>query len=422
VPIEKRGVNIMIRKIYILILTIYLVIRISNAFGYDSSFDWPRWRGPNGDGISMETDWNPEALAEGPKILWKMDVGVGYSNVAIEDNRLYTIGMGQNRKENVVSCLNTDNGEVIWQYSFESFYIPQSTPTIDGKYVYALSYGGLLLCLNAKNGKLQWEKDLVNDFESPLPRYGFAPSPVIEGDLVILNAKTSIALNKKTGDKVWFSEMHEEALYKDYYATPVTYNHEGRRYALIFSGRGLFSVDVMTGEKMWYYEWKIPGNPNVADPVVFDNKVFISSTGYSDNGGVLLEMIDNEPNVLWKNGNMGNAFSTSLFINGYLYGSNGWFGPIRLRCLDFDTGSIMWEEEMKVVSLISADGKLIILETDGTLHIAEATPSAYQEISSCDVLEGEQKGRKFWTPPVLCNGKIYVRNYAGDLVCIDVSK
>jgi hypothetical protein len=162
VPIEKRGVNIMIRKIYILILTIYLVIRISNAFGYDSSFDWPRWRGPNGDGISMETDWNPEALAEGPKILWKMDVGVGYSNVAIEDNRLYTIGMGQNRKENVVSCLNTDNGEVIWQYSFESFYIPQSTPTIDGKYVYALSYGGLLLCLNAKNGKLQWEKDLVN--------------------------------------------------------------------------------------------------------------------------------------------------------------------------------------------------------------------------------------------------------------------
>jgi outer membrane protein assembly factor BamB len=91
----------------------------------------------------------------------------------------------------------------------------------------------------------------------------------------------------------------------------------------------------------------------------------------------------------------------------------------------------MWEEELKTmekpwgpktVSLMAADGKLIILENDGTLHIAEVTPASYQEISSCDVLDGEHKYRQFWTPPVLCNGKIYCRNYAGDLLCIDVSK
>ncbi len=119
---------------------------------------------------------------------------------------------------------------------------------------------------------------------------------------------------------------------------------------------------------------------------------------------------------------MGVSWTTPLLIKGYLYGSDGWTGNIPLRCLDFNTGNIKWEREMRVASLISADGKLIILEENGTLHIAEATPSSYQEISSCDVLEGEQKLRRFWTPAVLCNGKIYCRNYTGNLVCIDVSK
>jgi outer membrane protein assembly factor BamB len=407
-------------RTFLFILVIGFIV-ICAAISIADDFDWPRWRGPNGDGISMETNWDPEALAGGPKILWNVDVGVGHSNVAIKDGFLYT--MGRVGRENVIFCLDTDNGEEIWRHSLEEkYHESQSTPTIDGKYIYAITYEGIIVCLKAKNGKLQWKKDLVNDFESPPSRFGFATSPVIEGDLVILNAKTCIALNKKTGEKVWITEMHEEAMYQDYYATPVIYTHEGRKCALIFSGRGLFSVGVMTGEKMWYYEWKIPGYPNAVDPVVFNNKVFIASAGDTSNESVCLEIIDNEPNVLWKNSNMGASWTTGLLINGYLYGSDGWSGYIPLRCLDFNSGSIMWEEEMRVASLISADGNLIILEEDGTLHIVEATSSSYQEISSCDVLDGEEKFRKFWTPPVLCNGKIYCRNYDGDLVCIDVSK
>jgi hypothetical protein len=78
--------------------------------------------------------------------------------------------------------------------------------------------------------------------------------------------------------------------------------------------------------------------------------------------------------------------------------------------------------KMKGATQIFANEKLIILEEDGTLHIAKAAPSSYQEISRCDIFEGEKKFRKFWTPPVLYKGKIYVRNYAGDLICIDVRK
>jgi outer membrane protein assembly factor BamB len=366
----------------------------------------------------METNWNPSALRGGPKILWNVDIGTGYSNIAIKDGSLYT--MGKIGRENIIYCLDADTGEELWNYHFESSYDPQSTPTIEDKYVYALSKDGIMVCSKIKNGKVRWKKDLIEELNAEKIKYGHAGSPVIEGDLIILNANTAgIALNKKTGEKVWISEIHEKSVDRDYYATPVNYNHEGRKCALLFSGTGLFSVDVLTGEKMWFYEWR---HTNVADPIVFSNKVFIS-TGYAFAGCVCLEIAGNNPNELWKNKNMNNEFSTSLLINGYLYGSDGTAGGyIRFRCLDFNTGNIMWDTKMRVASLISADGKLIILEEYGTLHIAEATPSAYHEISSCNVLEREDKRIQFWTPPVLCNGKIYCRNHYGDLICIDVSK
>jgi outer membrane protein assembly factor BamB len=83
---------------------------------------------------------------------------------------------------------------------------------------------------------------------------------------------------------------------------------------------------------------------------------------------------------------------------------------------------VMWVKEMPYVSLLVADGKLLLLEINGTLHIGEGTPAGYRELSAADVLAGDNRSRLFCTPPVLCGGRIYCRNYAGDLVCIEVSK
>jgi outer membrane protein assembly factor BamB len=114
-------------------------------------------------------------------------------------------------------------------------------------------------------------------------------------------------------------------------------------------------------------------------------------------------------------------------IDGYIYGCHGGpdYGFASLICLDVETGEVMWEEDLnkqKAVSLMAADGKLIVLESDGTLHIVAATPSVYNEISSCDILEDEKTFRQFWTSPVLYKGKIYCKNFSGDLICVDVSK
>ena len=345
---------------------------------------------------------------------------MGYSNVAIKDNRLYT--MGQEVVENVVICLNAETGEELWRYSFKGFIDVHSTPTIDGRYVYVLSPYGIMACLRAKNGKVRWERDLVREFKTEKIPYGYSGSPVIVDDLIILNVNTAgIALDKKTGDLIWASNIHTNKKNNfGYHATPVLYDHEGKRCTLLFSGTGLSLVEVKGGKQLWFYEWGRTDTANCADPIVIEDKVFISA-GFVLDKGALLEITGNVPRVIWENENMGTEFSTCVYVDGYLYGRDHG-GLLPFRCIDVKTGDVMWEKEMKMASLIAADGKLIILEEDGTLHIAEATPASYKEISSCDVLGGERRVRMFWTPPVLYKGKIYCRNYAGDLVCIDVSK
>jgi hypothetical protein len=92
-----------------------------------------------------------------------------------------------------------------------------------------------------------------------------------------------------------------------------------------------------------------------------------------------------------------------------------------VRCIQRATGKVMWESEgMKSATITASDGKLILLEHTGTLRIAEASPEGYHEIASADVLKGEKRPRRFVTAPVLCGGLIYCRNFAGDLVCVDV--
>ena len=98
--------------VLLLILLIFLVAGAISLHGSNKKQDWPRWRGPNGDGISTETDWNPEAFKDDPKIVWKTNIGGGHSNVAIKGKYLYTVGAAKGK--DVVYCLDVKSGEEIW--------------------------------------------------------------------------------------------------------------------------------------------------------------------------------------------------------------------------------------------------------------------------------------------------------------------
>ena len=398
-----------------------LLFNCSSQKAEQEASDWPCWRGPNRDGISEEQNWDANALAEDLEVLWKADIGKGYSNVAIVDGRLYAMGRTSS-KGNEVFCLDASKGKELWRYPFETLYDSKSTPTIDGGLVYALNCDGLLHCLAAEDGQLVWRRNIQEEFDAETIAYGYCTSPLIQGDTLILNANSrGIALNKNTGELIWSSTPHGKdiELVDGYHASPVPYNHEGNNHVLLFSGTGLFSANIDTGEPLWFSEF-YSRPPNCADPVLCDDRVFISHVYNSEGTNALLDISGTTPRVTWQNNNMRNFFSACVYLSGYLYGSDGEVGELnRLRCIDVADGSIQWEKEMPMASLTATEDTLIIIGEKGTLRLAQATPSAYREIASFDVLEGEKRLRQFWTPPVLYGGLIYCRNYLGDLICID---
>ena len=392
-------------------------------------YEWPRWRGPKGDGISLETGWNPKALEDGPKVLWKAEVGIGYSNVAIAGNRLYTMGSSDHT---YVYCLRADNGKVIWKYVCPSQDSTQATPTIDGAYLYALVKEGVLLCLSTKNGKLKWQKDLVAEYGVVKPNYGFAGSPVVAGGLVLLTANTAgIALDKLTGDKSWCSERPPDSMrFSDSngveYSTPVIYEQEGKRCMIVPSYRGLYSVEIETGKPVWLYDWEEKYylfREQIADPIIFADKLFLVGAGKDYLGSIFLDIRGPEPKVIWQSKDTYSDLASPVLMDDLLYvcQNDGLAQSGSVRCFDPKTGKLLWEEKLaeRPISLAAVNRQLILLDEKGMLYIAEASANGFNIISAGDVLEGAKVPRRFWTAPVLCNGRIYCREMNAGIICID---
>jgi outer membrane protein assembly factor BamB len=413
---------------------------IAAAVSWSDGFDWPRWRGPDGDGISKETDWDPGALEGGGQVLWKVNVGIGYSNVAVSGNRVFA--MGSKGGNIVVNCLDADTGQKLWEHSWLEYLTPQSTPTVEDSRVYVLSADGLVFCLEAADGKVTWKKDLVRDHGALRPAYGFGGSPVVEGSLLLLNANTSgMALDKKTGKLVWSSQKPPERIRASIpgdngatYMTPVVFSDGQNRSALFYSWKGLFSVDPASGKPFWAYPWEIYNNSKTPDPAISAGGILLADETTKDGTRVctLLGLKDGAPRVVWRSKEFYSDVASPVIIGGFAYCCHG--GPYsnslfaRLCCIDMKTGRLAWETDLggearpRWISLTASDGKLIILDDIGVLRIARAAPSSYEELSRMNVLGESKRPRIFPTPPVLSGGRIYCRNYAGDLICVDVRR
>jgi len=381
--------------------------------------DWTHWRGPHHNGISDEKGWRDQFGPKGPKQLWKASIGTGFSSFSVGDGRVYTMGNIKNR--DIVYCFDVATGEELWRHSYPCELMaknyeggPHATPTIDGDRVYTFSKRGHLFCLDARSGKVRWSKDLNKDLGFKMPRWGFAGSPLIMGDLLILNAGSSgVAFKKVSGELAWKSDQSPGG-----YAGPIPFRYQGKQYVAIFAELTLEAVDVNSGEVLWKVPWKTSYNINSADPIIDGNSVFVSS-GYGK-GCAMFQFGSGSPKQVWKNTEMKNHFSSCILWKGHLYGIDGQAGrrSATLKCIDFATGEVLWEKKgFKVGSLMLADEKLIILNGDGELIIAKAQPQSYQEISRAEILTG-----KCWTPPVLSQKRLFARNADGDLVCMDMRK
>ena len=378
--------------------------------------DWPCWRGPDLNGISRETGWKGVCGKNGPSQVWKASVGIGFSSVSVVDGRLFT--MGNKDGTDTVWCLDAETGGEVWSHSYrcelDPIYYeggPGATPTVDGDRVYTLSKRGHLFSFQAVDGEILWMQNLTNTTAATKPRWGFAGSPLVHGDRLILNAgESGAAVDKLSGQVLWHSGTNAGG-----YATPVPYTMNGSACAAIFSGKALFGVRLSDGQPLWKQDWTTKWDINAADPIVNGDRAFVSTF---DRGGALVEFGPNETRVVWETKRMGNHFNSCVELDGYFYGIDGNTDEAlkEFRCLDVATGEVKWSYKgLGLGSVTAADGKLIVMSEMGELLVLEATPERFRPLSRVQVMGG-----KCWTVPVLANGRIYCRNAAGTLICLDV--
>lgn len=378
--------------------------------------DWPFFRGARYDGISPETDWTPVKSTNDLKIAWEKNIGDGYSCVTIAGPHLFT--MGNTAGTTTVWCLEAATGKTVWRYSYPSpigrFKGPRATPVWDDGKLYAVSRTGDIFCFDAKKGTRLWQKNIAELCGVVIPKWGFASSVRVYNNLLLVNGNEyGVALEKKTGKIAWTSPAEQGG-----YATPVIATLNKKPQALFFGKEALYGVDPDSGKKLWSFTWIFRNRVNAADPIAMGDTVFISS-GYGK-GCALVSVKGTTVTQLWAHTEMGNQFSTSILLDGYLYGCDGNAGKGDLVCMNAKTGKEQWRQKTGFFSSLAANGILIMLTEKGELIFARATPAKYEELGRCMVFNNTKE--RCWTMPVLCRGKLYCRNSAGRLVCIDVSK
>lgn len=394
--------------------------------------DWPCWRGVNSDGISQETRWDPDALKYGAKVLWNANVGQGHSAVSVKDGLLYTQGSrvvrieGKEVFEESVHCLNALTGNELWSFAYPSESMahngPRATPTVDGNRVFTLGSNGDLFCFDAKSGGVIWKRQLVSEGLSRKWKWGFSGSPVVDGERLILNAGSAgLALDKSTGDVIWRSDNRNCGL-----GTPVLTDIRGHRVALINTEFTLLAVDCADGKIHWTYPWPYCDS----DPVLVGDKIFLfGGKPGNQRCRTLIQVTDANPIAVWPENKMNISMLSWIAHEGFVYGFTYDKRSIHIKCIDLTDGKIAWEKKLdNWAGLSMANGYLLLCESNGELAIVKAVPDAYREICRARVLKmddqkefPEVQPRVCWTAPVLCNGKIYVRNTYGDIACIDVS-
>lgn len=382
-----------------------------------SATDWIQFRGPHRDGVSPETGLLHEWPEAGPGECWRRPLGEGFSAVTVADGGLYTLFA--DTEHELAVRLDPRTGEEVWRTPIGPRFDeplgngPRSTPTWDGERLYVLSSTGTFHALDPEDGSKIWSVDAQKELEARMPVRGFTSSPLIEGDLVIVelggaDGKGVVAFDRASGELRWGSRKTPAG-----HASPLAVTIDGVRQVihLATAGRELASL-LPDGSVYWTHPWP-PGA--IAMPVFIPpDRIFVSASADIGATVVKVHTENGEPVVdeVWKDRVMKNHFSSSVLYEGTLYGfDNGTF-----KAIDPATGEQHWAKRgLGKGSLIAADGLLLVLSDRGKLVLVEATAEEYRELSSVQALTG-----KTWTLPTLAGGRVYLRDH-DEIVCLEVA-
>lgn len=382
--------------------------------------DWPQWRGPKADNISTEEGLAASWPAEGPKELWKLDAGIGYSSPIVIADKLYLF-TGVDGKD-VLYCLDPGTGKVVWKHSYDNGYTAafpgtRATPTVlDGK-IYTYGGNSDLVCWNQADGKIDWRLNVMKETGAGKNlQWGTASCPLIVGDMIYVQngdgGPVAVAVDRKTGKIVWQSEKGMGG-----YAHIIQVDVQGTKQLIVFGGKAVYGLNPQTGATIWKEGWETQYDVNATTPIYADGKLFLS-TAYNTGHCAIFNLTATGATKAFESKDVTVRFQGTILDGGKLYAnSEGTF-----KCVEWPTGKVLWSSKEPKLgmggAILRIPGKRFIATSErGGLYMMQETDAGLKVI-------GEKKdaveGKEVWATPLVYKGKVYVKG-AKDLVCFDIS-
>jgi len=395
---------------------------------------WPRFRGANFNAISTEDvslarTWP----ANGPEVLWSIDVGEGYAGAAILAGRVYLMDYNREQQADVVRCLSLEDGRDIWRYSYpvkikRDHGMSRTVPAVTDKYVVTMGPKCHVTCLDSMTGEFRWMFNLVRQFNTTVPMWYTAQCPLIEDSRAIIAPAGTVlmmAVDCETGEIIWETPNPDGWVMTHSSIVPMEFN--GRRFYVYCGGNqikgGVVGVSTADGSVLWKTdEWKV--RFNVPMPVVVgDDRLFLTAGyGQYELGCAMLRLTETDGKItaqtefLHKTDVFGTIQQTPIYYDGYIYGVRL---DEQLVCLDLQ-GNVVWTStsanKFGTGPFAIVGGLIYLMNDTGELTLAQAGPTGYLALAHAKVLDG----RESWGPMAIAAGRLIVRD-AEQMICLDIS-
>lgn len=370
--------------------------------------DWPQWGGPNRDftlpaGSRALAPWTDD----GPKIIWRREIGPGYSGVVVGARRAITMYREGDRE--VVAAFSTPRGKPLWTHSYaapvpagshslDTSYGegPNSTPLLADGNVYTLGFTGIVQCVRAKNGRPRWSRDLAALGVS-MPYFGHASSPIRFRDVVIVIAGGAHALDLETGESRWSNTSFEGS-----YASAILVERGGRKVLVVPAAGEVVGLDPENGKLLWRHEHAnqyrtILSSPvDVGDGWIFVSAYFLGSIGLelSPDGSAVVER--------WESPHLQLSHTNAIAEGGRVVG----FHKSIMTAVDARTGEILWRRRgVRRANLLKVGGSHLLLDDLGSLVLAKLDDEGVDVRAEAQLFE-----ERAWTAPTFDRGLLLVRN------------